>query len=343
MLYLTLARLCIKQVRKIRLIKRYSIGTKQTPLNQSPLKSQLEKIFSSQTYKAWLDQLGSLGCTSVHLYGQLAEVEIGNWRHIYIRPEMSSYPRHQIYTDIFYKAFNVSQKKLHERPLYIQGFGHVLLLRKQKILLWQGLPEKDYRCLQKLFDYLARKSDGDSCKRLLPTVQTFYNGYKYTTTTIDKRYPSGYHLALQGNPETSCWSSISQDEWEAQQRNPHIPPYKGLNLRVVNSGQDNWHMFTDLQGMLLRKLFEHDITLENLGIEESKIQGHLEAVKFHPVPRKIAIPDNVHWSQSKYGIWYPPKSGYGRRGSLERGQKVERGESQVDRAVTSCDTSYAIR
>ena len=192
-----------------------------------------------------MDQLSSLGCASVHLYGQLAEVEISNWRHIYIQPEMPSYPRRQIYTDFFYKAFNVSQMKLHERPLYIQGFGHVLLLRKQKILLWQGLPEKDYRCLQKVFDYIAIKSNRDSCKRLLPTVQTFYNGYKYTTTAIDKRYPSG-HLALQGNLETSYWSSISQNDREAQQRNPYMPPYRGLNLRVVNSDQDNWHMFTDL-------------------------------------------------------------------------------------------------
>ena len=215
MLYLTLARLCIKQLRRIRLVKRYSIGTKQTPLNQPLPKSQFEKIFSSQTYKAWLDQLDSLGCTSVHLYGQLAEVEISNWRHIYTQPEMSSYPRDQIYTDIFYKAFSVSQKKLHERPLYIQCFGHVLFLRKQKILLWQGLPEKDYRCLQKVFDYLVGKSDGDSHKCLLPTIQTFHNGYKYTFTAIDKRYPTGY-LAFQGHPETSYWSSISQDDWEAQ-------------------------------------------------------------------------------------------------------------------------------
>ena len=95
--------------------------------------------------------------------------------------------------------------------------------------------------------------------------------------------------------------------------------------------------------MLLRKLYEHDITLENLGIEESKIQEHLEAVRFHPVPRKIAIPDNVQWSQSKYGIWYPPKSGYCRRGSLERGQKVERGEGQINSAFTGYDTSHTIR
>ena len=66
-------------------------------------------------------------------------------------------------------------------------------------------------------------------------------------------------------------------------------------------------------------------------------------MKFCLVPRKIAIPDNVQWSQSKYGIWYPPKSEYGRRGSLERGQKVKQGEGQVNRAVMSCDTSYAIR
>ena len=120
-------------------------------------------------------------------------------------------------------------------------------------------------------------------------------------------------------------------------------PYRGFNLRVVNSDKDNWHMFTDLQDMLLRKLYEHEITLENLGIEESKIQGHLEAVKVHPVPRKIAIPNNVQQSPSKYGIWYPPKSGYSRRGSLERGWKVERGECQVNRVVKDYDTSPAIR
>ena len=52
MLYLTLARSCIKQLRKVQLAKRYSIGAKQIYLNQSSPTSQLEKIFSSQNYKA---------------------------------------------------------------------------------------------------------------------------------------------------------------------------------------------------------------------------------------------------------------------------------------------------
>ena len=67
MFYSTLARLCMKHLWRIQLAKRPSIRTKHANLNQSLPISQLEKIFSSQNYKAWLDQLGSLGCLRLQI------------------------------------------------------------------------------------------------------------------------------------------------------------------------------------------------------------------------------------------------------------------------------------